>query len=856
MKKVKQIILAASLFFVSLSSYSYNSPKGWWRCDKDIEYDMSGYSAYAATVFYNDRLFNFVNYNDNVGNSYIIVRNITNNLTKSNVFDNNFKRNQREDYTPFKNHSVADQDHEKFQPAPVVYKGNLYLFFYDHDLQLSYSAYNPAIDDLTNNNSQPWGTKTKVDISVKANGMAASEVDGKLVIVCKDDDENAVYLIWSEDLIHWEKQKLDWNNSGDSDDTFASFSAITIAKRVLINGTYQRQELMMIGYLENGTNHAECKAYKFNESAKNFSLENSWEISSNYPYQSVALCEGTVYGDDSSTGNCVQAFLKREKDDDGLARRRILRCQLKDLGANWTMPEDNIVDKNYNWADKNGLNLTVANYGKPEYNIDGKTTNKNIVRIMCLVYRGYDLVDHPLNVAHAKTDRYVYLESKSAYIDSPENTHYIGYIEGPPPFVLNRQTIAEPYFFNSSAISISSADFGAYTKDTQSTEYKFTAGIEVEGQFGWFKGELTALYQGMYETTTEFEVTAKIGLEASAEKEGLYLVTHPLVTREHYKVVDWKSTIVDSSYYFHITKVDLGTIKAELKGGLVPSDPETYFSRGKDFSSFPGFASESSVPVTWRSSSPMTVNMASKAESKNEKGCKLDLGFGVEKTGVDKDNKLYVGFKGSFDFKSTVTAASGIEIGIASHLNEPDTSSTNVTDLLYTVYWITPSSDNAKNWWMPEGVTGQSPWCLTYEVNYVKYKGGKIIGSPEGIAEDLQSSLNSNREIKGSSYSQTESPVMKSILYQNYPNPFSSSTRIKYQVGDNVSATDRTGISSPVRLTVYDINGKAVATLVDEVQEPGSYEIDWDASQMPRGLYFYSLQSRDFKDVKKLILMK
>ena len=648
MKKVKQLILAVSLFFVPLSSYSYDSPKPWWRCDKDIEYDMSGYSAYSATVFFNDRLFNFINYNDEMGRGYVIVRNITNKITGSNVFDKSFKVNKRDDYTPFKNGNVADKDHEKFQPAPVIYNGTLYLFFYDKERQLCYSVYTPEEDDLGSDKSQPWGNKVKVDISVKANGMAASEVDGKLVIICKDDDENVVYLLWTEDLIHWEKQKLDWDNAGDSDDTFASFSAITIAKRVLINGTYQRQELMMIGYIETSTHHAEAKTYVYNENSKNFSLDKSWEINNVRQYQSVALCEGTVHGDDSSIGNCVQAFLKRENDDDGLARRRIIRSQLKDLGDDWTEQENNLVEKNYYWAYKNGLNLTVANYAQQEYNQDGITTNNNIVRIMCLVFRGYDCVDHPLNVAYAETDRYVYLDSKSAYMDSPENTHYIGYIEGPPPFVLNRQTIAEPYYFNSSAQSISSADFGTYSSYTKSTEFKFTAGIKGMIQKGYCKAELTMLYAGMYKQEKEFEVTKSIALEASNEKEGLYLVTNPFISREHYKVEDWKKTVVDSSYYFHITKVDLGTIKAELKGGLDPSKPETYYSRGKDFNSFPAFASEGSVRVTWRSANPMKIKMGIKEESSNSKGCSVDFGIGVsgdnEKEGKEKF-ALEIGFK-------------------------------------------------------------------------------------------------------------------------------------------------------------------------------------------------------------------
>jgi hypothetical protein len=57
-------------------------------------------------------------------------------------------------------------------------------------------------------------------------------------------------------------------------------------------------------------------------------------------------------------------------------------------------------------------------------------------------------------------------------------------------------------------------------------------------------------------------------------------------------------------------------------------------------------------------------------------------------------------------------------------------------------------------------------------------------------------------------------------------------------------------------LIVYDISGHQVATLVNETKAPGSYEVEWDASRFTPGVYFYSLQSGSFKDVKKLVLLK
>ncbi|MCX6165876.1 MAG: T9SS type A sorting domain-containing protein [Ignavibacteriae bacterium] len=83
-------------------------------------------------------------------------------------------------------------------------------------------------------------------------------------------------------------------------------------------------------------------------------------------------------------------------------------------------------------------------------------------------------------------------------------------------------------------------------------------------------------------------------------------------------------------------------------------------------------------------------------------------------------------------------------------------------------------------------------------------------------------------------------------LNQNYPNPFNPSTNIRYQILN----------SKFITLKIYDILGKEIVTLINEKQLPGVYEVKWDASNYPSGLYLYRLQAVDFTDTKKLILLK
>ncbi len=83
-------------------------------------------------------------------------------------------------------------------------------------------------------------------------------------------------------------------------------------------------------------------------------------------------------------------------------------------------------------------------------------------------------------------------------------------------------------------------------------------------------------------------------------------------------------------------------------------------------------------------------------------------------------------------------------------------------------------------------------------------------------------------------------------LSQNYPNPFNPNTMIEYSIAN----------SERVELKVYDLLGREVKTLVNDIQNPGSYNVTFDASGFSSGVYFYKLVSGSFVDVKRMILVK
>jgi photosystem II stability/assembly factor-like uncharacterized protein len=91
------------------------------------------------------------------------------------------------------------------------------------------------------------------------------------------------------------------------------------------------------------------------------------------------------------------------------------------------------------------------------------------------------------------------------------------------------------------------------------------------------------------------------------------------------------------------------------------------------------------------------------------------------------------------------------------------------------------------------------------------------------------------------------------FLEQNYPNPFNPVTKIMYRIP--ISDTPRNS-SLPVKLKVYDLMGNEIATLVNEVKQPGAYEVSFNAGNLAGGVYFYKIIAGELTDTKKMILLK
>ncbi len=148
------------------------------------------------------------------------------------------------------------------------------------------------------------------------------------------------------------------------------------------------------------------------------------------------------------------------------------------------------------------------------------------------------------------------------------------------------------------------------------------------------------------------------------------------------------------------------------------------------------------------------------------------------------------------------------------------------------------SSDNGRTW------TGQ------------KIYNGKLLGRDLKFTDSMHGWLlcdngkvfytsNNGGIITGIASNKNQIPN-EYFLQQNYPNPFNPATNIRYQIKE----------LSHVTLKVYDVLGKEITQLVNSDEAPGNYEIEFNAGNLPSGIYFYRLTANNFSDTRKMIIMR
>jgi photosystem II stability/assembly factor-like uncharacterized protein len=160
--------------------------------------------------------------------------------------------------------------------------------------------------------------------------------------------------------------------------------------------------------------------------------------------------------------------------------------------------------------------------------------------------------------------------------------------------------------------------------------------------------------------------------------------------------------------------------------------------------------------------------------------------------------------------------------------------------------YILKTTDRGATWNPQSGNTFSILWDVSFPDSlngYVSGDNGLILKTTNGGI----TGVNPNSNSIPSKYS----------LYQNFPNPFNPQAIIKFDIPDTrplLNGVEDRGVF--VRLTIFNILGNEIIVLLNEKLSPRTYEITWDASEEPSGIYFCRLQTDVFSDTKKMILLK
>jgi len=150
------------------------------------------------------------------------------------------------------------------------------------------------------------------------------------------------------------------------------------------------------------------------------------------------------------------------------------------------------------------------------------------------------------------------------------------------------------------------------------------------------------------------------------------------------------------------------------------------------------------------------------------------------------------------------------------------------------------TTNNGLNWtaqMIDTALSLNSIYFTSQDTGYICGAGGKIYKTVNGGTIGIR---NIENEIPS-----------EFKVGQNYPNPFNPVTIIKYSISSNVKRE-----SSIVKLVVSDLLGKEIVTLVNEKQNQGTYEVTFDGTVYPSGIYFYTLETQNYRNTKKMLMIK
>lgn len=203
-------------------------------------------------------------------------------------------------------------------------------------------------------------------------------------------------------------------------------------------------------------------------------------------------------------------------------------------------------------------------------------------------------------------------------------------------------------------------------------------------------------------------------------------------------------------------------------------------------------------------------------------------------------------------------------------------TATEVNNYGFEIERASASSDTEKSW---EKIGFAEGYGNSNSPKYYSYSDTKLNSSGKYQYRLKQIDLDGTYEYSDIVLASFELPI-DFELTQNYPNPFNPITTIKYKIPSSIILTGKENPANfssrisemsvnrssnnnleniqatAIHLVVYDILGREVKTLVSKSQNPGKYEVKFNAAELPSGMYFYRLTAGSFIEVKKMLLIK
>ncbi len=176
----------------------------------------------------------------------------------------------------------------------------------------------------------------------------------------------------------------------------------------------------------------------------------------------------------------------------------------------------------------------------------------------------------------------------------------------------------------------------------------------------------------------------------------------------------------------------------------------------------------------------------------------------------------------------------------------------NVSVLLNDIHFINETTGwiVGANGIILKTIDGGTTWGQQLSNTSVALQSVCMIDDQTGFATGLNGTILFTKDGGGeiiNALKQSVLKIPKSIrLYQNYPNPFNPTTMINYQLP----------MTGSVELSIFNLLGQKVTTLVNERKRAGHHKVEWDASGYSSGIYLYQLKAGKFQDMKKMILIK